>query len=104
MNEEKGLLKREIKEKTSFDGIVVGRRRLYVYSENYRKKISIDDLILNILSEKGPLTRDELVELTHIPRTTLYDNLARLIDEGYVKKESVPRKTRGRPKILFKLA
>lgn len=38
MNEEKGLLKREIKEKTSFDGIVVGRRRLYVYSENYRKK------------------------------------------------------------------
>jgi predicted transcriptional regulator len=52
----------------------------------------------------GQKSRDELVELTNKPRTTLYDNLSRLITEGYVKKCSKSNGLRGRPVIYFKLA
>ncbi|MHA1302419.1 MAG: ArsR family transcriptional regulator [Candidatus Heimdallarchaeaceae archaeon] len=104
MSQEKKLITRKIKGETELDGLVIGRRRIYVYSDDSNKKRSIDDLILSILAEKGPLTRGELVRITKIPRSTLYDNLARLIEEKLVLKEPVPRKTRGRPKVLFKLA
>ncbi len=102
MEDNRKLITRRIDSETEFDGLVIGRRRIYIYSEEPKKRMSIDDLIINILIEKGPLTRDDLVKITKIPRSTLYDNLARLIDEHRVIKESVPRSTRGRPKILFK--
>jgi len=104
MSQEKELITRTIDEDTSLDGIVIGRRRVYVYSTDTDKKTDIDDLLLDILEQHGSLTRGEIVELTKIPRSTLYDNLTRLIKERRIIKESVPRSTRGRPKVVFRLA
>lgn len=84
-------------------GIVISSRRKYIYSEESDETIKLEKLLLNLLAEHGPLTRNELVKLTKLPRSTLYDNLVKLIDRGLVKKESLPRKTRGRPKVVFKL-
>ena len=94
---------KKIKEKSSIQGIVVSSRRVYVYSDEIDQEIELENLLINLLDEHGPLTRNELVALTHIPRSTLYDNLAKMISKGVIKKESIPRSTRGRPKVLFKL-
>jgi predicted transcriptional regulator len=98
MHQSKNLLK------TQIQGIVVSSRRVYVYSDEIDHEIRLENLLLNLLEEHGPLTRGQLVSLTHIPRSTLYDNLAKMITKGLIVKESVPRDTRGRPKVLFKLA
>ena len=66
-------------------------------------EINLEDLLIHVLSEHGPLTRGKLAEITGIPRTTLYDNLTKLILSGKVKKSSVRRKKRGRPKVLFEV-
>jgi predicted transcriptional regulator len=104
MHQSKNLLTKKISEKTQIQGIVVSSRRVYVYSDEIDHEIRLENLLLNLLEEHGPLTRGQLVSLTHIPRSTLYDNLAKMITKGLIVKESVPRDTRGRPKVLFKLA
>ena len=101
--ENRKLVTRKIEEQTHLDGVVVGKRRIYVYSTDTNKETELDSLLIDILSKYGPLTRGELVELTKIPRSTMYDNLARLISLERVIKESVPRSTRGRPKVVFRL-
>lgn len=58
--------------------------------------------LLSILEEK-PHTRAQLVEKTSRPRTTIYDNLRRLIKEGLVVKYSEITDTRGRPRVFFRL-
>ena len=60
-----------------------------------------DSLVLDILSEKGPKTRNELVSDTTIARSTLYDSLLRLILKGYVSKFSETPQGPGRPKVFF---
>jgi len=103
MHQSKNLLTKKISEKTQIQGVVVSSRRIYVYTDELDHEIRLENLLLNLLEEHGPLTRGELVSLTHIPRSTLYDNLAKMITKGLIIKESVPRDTRGRPKVLFKL-
>ncbi|MFW9856397.1 MAG: helix-turn-helix domain-containing protein [Candidatus Thorarchaeota archaeon] len=61
----------------------------------------LDRNIYAILRREGPLTRSNLVSLTGIARTTLYDSLLRLIVKGYVTRFSEERKERGRPKVFF---
>ncbi|MHA1198172.1 MAG: helix-turn-helix domain-containing protein [Candidatus Heimdallarchaeaceae archaeon] len=104
MQHSKNMLTKKIKEKSSIQGIVVSSRRVYVYSDEVDQEIELENLLINLLDENGPLTRNELVALTHIPRSTLYDNLAKMISKGVIEKEAIPRSTRGRPKVLFKLA
>ena len=104
MQQSKNLLTKKISEKTQIQGVVVSSRRIYVYSDEVDQEIRLENLLINLLEENGPLTRGELVDLTHIPRSTLYDNLAKMISRGLIIKESVPRDTRGRPKVLFKKA
>jgi len=103
MAQSRNLLTKKIEKKSSIQGIVVSSRRVYVYTDEPEHEIKLENLLLNLLAEHGPLTRSELVSLTHIPRSTLYDNLAKLISKGLIQKEAVPRENRGRPKILFKL-
>jgi len=55
------------------------------------------------LLKSGPKTRDQLVHLMHKPRTTIYDNLMRLMAENFVRKCSKSNNCRGRPLIYFKL-
>ena len=104
MQHSKNMLTKKIKEKSQIQGVVISSRRVYVYSDEIDQEIQLDNLLVDLITEHGPLTRNELVSLTHIPRSTLYDNLAKMITKGIIEKESVPRSTRGRPKVLFKLA
>ena len=104
MAQSKNLLTKKISEKSQIQGVVISSRRVYVYSDKTDAEIELDNLLISLLADNGPLTRGQLVSMTHIPRSTLYDNLAKLISRGVIQKESVPRSTRGRPKVLFKLA
>lgn len=87
--------------------------------------------LIELLKEKGPMTRDEICDafgfkeyeyhyiqkythtgtLTHYDRiitqhhnrTTIYDNLLKLIKRKIVKKFSKNNGKRGRPKVYFEL-
>lgn len=54
---------------------------------------------------QGPKTRGELVSETGYARTTIYDELKKMIEENEAKKYPLYTKnrTRGRPKVLFEL-
>ncbi|MHA1686876.1 MAG: helix-turn-helix domain-containing protein [Candidatus Heimdallarchaeaceae archaeon] len=103
MSKEKMWSERLVEEKEKIASVIIGKRRVYILSEDHEKQIKLEELLVQLLAENGPLTREELVKLTNIPRTTLYDNLAKLIAKGIVTKEAIPRKTKGRPKVVFKL-
>lgn len=85
--------------------LVVGERIHYQYGDDstIEKTKNMDEFLLEILNLTGGITRSQLVKLTHIPRTTLYDNLAKLIEQGKVETEYLhDKKNRGRPKTIFK--
>ncbi|MFQ5820912.1 MAG: helix-turn-helix domain-containing protein [Candidatus Heimdallarchaeota archaeon] len=64
----------------------------------------IDEIVLGVLRKHGPVTRSKLVEITGLPRTTLYDSLVRLILKDHVRKFDEKRNQRGRPKVFYQLA
>ncbi|MHA2299218.1 MAG: winged helix-turn-helix domain-containing protein [Candidatus Hodarchaeales archaeon] len=58
--------------------------------------------VLEVLSQRGGMTRGDLVRLTKIPRSTLYDSLTRLQLAGLVNKFAKKSKTGpGRPLVMF---
>ncbi|MFW9990607.1 MAG: helix-turn-helix transcriptional regulator [Candidatus Odinarchaeota archaeon] len=58
--------------------------------------------VLEVLSERGGMTRGDLVKITKIPRSTLYDSLTRLQLAGVVNKFAKKSKTGpGRPLVMF---
>jgi len=58
--------------------------------------------ILNTLQSQGPMNRDNLANLLDRPRTTVYDHLKKMLEQGRVKKFVRPRTTRGRPSVFWK--
>ena len=62
-----------------------------------------DKLVLGALSEIQPSTRKDLCKKTGIPRTTVYDALTRLILKKFVRKYSTPSKSKGRPKVFYRI-
>ncbi len=64
----------------------------------------LKEKIIELLQD-GPKTRPELVEITGIPRTSLYDGLKDLIVENRVKRYPLRtgERKRGRPQVLFAL-
>lgn len=98
------LIRKNLEETESGNNMLVySQRTAFVYGEetSTMERISIEDYLVKILSDKGPITRGTLTSLTNIPRTTIYDILAKLISSGTVDKKPVRTKKRGRPKILF---
>jgi len=84
--------------------LVTSFRKSYLYGEwtKVRKVIDIHEFLMDILKLTGGITREQLVKLTNIPRTTLYDTLKRLIDDGKVTTMFLhDGKHRGRPKTVF---
>ncbi|WP_244189204.1 ROK family transcriptional regulator [Streptomyces incarnatus] len=70
-----------------------------------RSRAGHEALVLRLLREHGPLTRGQLGTLCGLSRTTLYDVVAALMDNGTVVA-SVPetaRRKRGRPAELLAL-
>ena len=61
----------------------------------------IDNVIFEILKAYGPLSRSELVQLTDIPRSTIYDSLQRLITKGFAVQYPEKINPTGRPITLF---
>jgi hypothetical protein len=56
-------------------------------SDEKGKSISpIEERLISILKDGGPLTRDQLVKKMAVPRTTIYDGLKKLIMRNEVKK------------------
>lgn len=66
---------------------------------------TLEKQLIQIL-EGGPKTRDQMVKKTGIPRTTVYNNLEKLIIRKEVKKFPLypNERARGRPKIIFQLS
>jgi len=85
--------------------LVVSDKTCYQYGTEAKilRTISMDEFLLEILERTRGITRDKLVQATRIPRTTLYDNLAKLISLGKVTRKYIRvKKKRGRPKTIFK--
>lgn len=64
---------------------------------------SLQETLINTLSEHGPMTRDQLVEMIETPRTTVYDNLDVLMSRNTVTKFSRQVNARGRPVVFWKI-
>ena len=64
----------------------------------------VEEVVFGALYEHGSVTRMKLVEITGLPRTTVYDSLTRLILKGFVRKFDENRNHRGRPKVYYQLS
>ena len=103
-DELKKLIQKQLEETELINNMIIySQRTAFVYGdeESEKKRISIEEFLVDLLNEKGPITRSTMASLTNIPRTTLYDILAKLIMQGKVEKKPIRTKKRGRPKILF---
>lgn len=65
-------------------------------------KISLEEYLYDLLVLNGPKTRGEIVKLTKLPRTTIYDYLIKLILKDKVVRFSRSGRKPGRPKVYFK--
>ena len=64
-------------------------------------KTELQKRIVNLLDEKGPMERADIVHELGTARTTIYDNLKKLMDRDDVIKYPVNNNKRGRPKVFF---
>jgi len=60
-----------------------------------------EESILAALRKGGPLHRDYLALVLDIPRTTVYERLITLTKRELVRRGSMPRNSRGRPKVIW---
>jgi len=63
----------------------------------------LQDEIVKLLEENGPMTRADLVNQINRPRTTIYDNLMGLMIHHVVEKFARPTNSRGRPLVFFRM-
>ncbi|MFX1283993.1 MAG: helix-turn-helix domain-containing protein [Promethearchaeota archaeon] len=61
----------------------------------------LDHNIYEILVAYGPLSRPEIVQLTGIARSSIYDSLQRLIVKGFAVQYKEKRSHTGRPATVF---
>jgi len=61
----------------------------------------LDHVLFEILKAYGPLSRPELVELTGVPRSSIYDSLQRLILKGLLLQYSEKKSRIGRPTTFY---
>lgn len=69
-----------------------------------KKEVFGVELILGIIREHGTITRKGLVNITKLPRTTVYDGLAKLEEQGLVEHSPMKVKgKRGRPLTMWRI-
>jgi hypothetical protein len=61
----------------------------------------LDHILFQLLVAYGPLTRPEMVQLTGIARSSIYDSLQRLIVKGFAVEYKEKRSHTGRPTTVF---
>ncbi|MHA1976553.1 MAG: hypothetical protein ACW98F_11900 [Candidatus Hodarchaeales archaeon] len=84
--------------------ILLARRTSNQISIPIHEHLAINELdlfLFEILKSYGPLSRPELVELTDIARSSIYDSLQRLLVKGFVVQYSEKRSLTGRPTTVF---
>ena len=57
--------------------------------------------LMEYITKHGPTNRSTFVKKLHAPRTTIFDNLTRLITEGILQKKSKYTRGKGRPHVFF---
>ena len=73
------------------------------YFESKELLSPIQNNLIKILQKNGPMTRRDLVNQLHTPRTTIYDNLIKLQKRKVVEKSIRNNGKRGRPQVFWKL-
>lgn len=63
----------------------------------------LKEFLINLLNKHGPLSRNQMVDLTGIPRTTLFDALDKLILEERVEKYKLKLNKKGRPVVYYEI-
>lgn len=63
--------------------------------------ISMYEYLLTVITKHGPICRSDLVKLTRIPRTTVYDTLVKLILDEQIVSYTIPLHKRGRPRVYY---
>ena len=63
----------------------------------------LQNSLIKILEDSGPITRKELVSTLNIPRTTIYDNLLKLQKRKMIEKFSRNNGRRGRPLVFWRI-
>ncbi|MHA2051964.1 MAG: helix-turn-helix domain-containing protein [Candidatus Hodarchaeales archaeon] len=79
----------------------ISNKRKSVEAQDNKTINELDRVLFEILKSYGPLSRPELVELTGIPRSSIYDSLKRLMGKGFVVQYSEKRSYTGRPTTVF---
>lgn len=69
----------------------------------FEPPIPLGDFMYNTVARKGPISRAGLVDLTGVPRSTIFTALRDLIKAGWIKKYSVPSCHRGRPRVFYEV-
>lgn len=83
-----------------------GKERLTIFqrlSKPTKLITPIQSKILKTLDERGPLARRELVMILERPRSTIYDNLAKLEKRKLVERALMNNGEIGRPLTLWRL-
>lgn len=65
--------------------------------------VKMGDLLYEIIEARGPITRRQLMKLTGIPWTTLFDCLMKLLNGDQIKRFSGFTRKRGRPAIYYEV-
>jgi DNA-binding transcriptional ArsR family regulator len=80
---------------------LTNKRENYTLDEKPTIVHRLDRKLLEILISYGPCTRSELVEVTGVARSSIYDSLRRLEGKGLITKYSDKIGNMGRPMTLF---
>ncbi len=70
-------------------------------SNNKELATPLQDNLIKILQQTGPITRRDLVKQLNSPRTTIYDNLLKLQRLKVVEKFSRTNGNKGRPLVYW---
>jgi hypothetical protein len=87
--------------------LVVGQKISYLYSDDNKhlRMIKIEDYLMELLTLFGALSREQIVKYTNLPRTSIYDVLARLMKQNKITIEHIhDGKSQGRPITIFKIS
>jgi len=60
-----------------------------------------DRILLNLIEDYAPIDRKTLSRLSGIPRTTIFDHIEKLQEQGYVVKVVERNGRLGRPRVYY---
>ncbi len=84
--------------------LIISERVGYLFcQESELEKITfLPDVLLDLFTTFGGLTRDQLAKYTNLPRTTIFDALMKLVQKDKISLDYLKNGKIGRPKTVFK--